>query len=114
MLLFRRLLAYWHLGSSSSPASNHSDHLQVGLHDQKSIICKWVYMIKNQFDGSFERYKAHFIARGFQQEHSRDYDVTYALVAHMTTIHTLLVVAFVCQWSISQLDVKNFFLNDEL
>jgi hypothetical protein len=46
----------------------------------------------------------------FQQEHGRDYDETFAPVAHMTTVHTLLVVASVRAWSISQLDVKNVFL----
>jgi hypothetical protein len=32
----------------------------------------------------------------------------------MTTIRTLLVVASIREWSISQLDVKNVFLNVEL
>ena len=78
------------------------------------ITCKWVYKIKTRSDGSLERYKARLVARGFQQEHGRDYDETFAPVAHMTTIQTLLVVASVCHWSVSQLDVKNAFLNDEL
>jgi hypothetical protein len=35
-------------------------------------------------------------------------------VAHMTTIHTLFAMASIRIWSISQLDVKNVFLNSEL
>jgi hypothetical protein len=79
-----------------------------------SIICKWVYKVKTRSNGSLKRYKAHLTARGFQQEHSRDYDETFAHVAHMTTIHTFLAVASVRDWSISQLDVNNVFLNGEL
>ena len=78
------------------------------------ITCKWVYKIKIRFDGSLERYKARHVAHGFQQEQGRDYDETFAPVAHMTTIRTLLTVVSVRQRFISQLDVKNAFLNGEL
>jgi hypothetical protein len=75
------------------------------------ITCKWVYKVKTRSDGSLERYKAHLVACGFQQEQGCDYDETFAPVAHITTIYTLLVVASIQEWSISQLDVKNDFLN---
>jgi hypothetical protein len=75
------------------------------------ITYKWVYKVKTHSDGSLERYKDHLVAHGFQQEQGHDYDETFA---HMTTIHTLLDVASVREWSISQLDVNNAFLNGEL
>jgi hypothetical protein len=80
----------------------------------RPITCKWVYKVKTRSDGSLERYKARLVARGFQPEQGRDYDETFAPIAHMTTIRILLSVASVQKWSISQLDVKNAFLNGEL
>ena len=61
-----------------------------------------------------ERYKTRLVTHGFQQKHGRDYDETFAPVAHMTTIRTLIAVAAVRQWSLFQLDVKNVFLHGDL
>ena len=80
----------------------------------RPITCKWVYKVRTHSDGSLVHYKARLVARGFQQEYGRDYDETFAHVAHMTIVRTLFAVAAVRQWSISQLDVKNAFLNGEL
>ena len=54
------------------------------------------------------------VGRGFQQEHGPDYDETFAPGNRMTTVRTLLIVAFVRHRSMSRLDVKNAFLNGEL
>ena len=65
------------------------------------ITCKWVFKVKTKSDGSIERYKAHLVARGFQQTQGIDYDETFAPVAHMTTIRTLIAVASSSSWTIS-------------
>ena len=38
---------------------------------------------------------------------------TFALVINMTTVHTLVAVLSIHQWHISQMNVKNAFLNGD-
>jgi hypothetical protein len=70
--------------------------------------------LKTKSDGSIECYKARLIARGFQQTQGRDYDETFAPVANMTTVRTMIAVAATHSWTIHQMDVKNAFLHGDL
>ena len=78
----------------------------------KSVVTsKQLYKIKHDADGSIQKFKACFVARGFSQVEGVDYDETFALVAIFSLIRVVISVVAEMGWKIHQMDVKTAFLN---
>lgn len=43
--------------------------------DKTIVTSKWLYKIKHAANGSMEKYKVHFVARGLSQKEGIDYDI---------------------------------------
>ena len=75
---------------------------------------KWVFKVKENADGSIDRYKARLVAQGFSQKFGVDYEDTFAPVAKFTSIRTILAIGANRDMEIHQMDVKTAFLNSKL
>ena len=56
----------------------------------KPLKGKWHFAVKYNADGTVNKYKARFVAKGFSQKEGVDYNETYSLTARLTTIRVLL------------------------
>ncbi|RVW15239.1 Retrovirus-related Pol polyprotein from transposon RE1 [Vitis vinifera] len=82
--------------------------------DRKLIGCKWVFKVKENPDGTINKYKACLVAKGFHQIVGFDFNETFSPVVKPTTIRIVLTIALNLQWKVRQLDVNNAFLNGDL
>jgi hypothetical protein len=57
------------------------------------VTSKWVFTHKLCANGSFDRYKARWILRGFTQRPEVDYDETFSPVVKPATVCTVLATA---------------------
>lgn len=107
----------WQQAMKEELSALHQTHTWdlVLLPAGKTVVgSRWVYKIKTKSDGSIERHKARLVAKGFTQQHGMDYEETFAPVAKLTTVRVLIALASTSQWCLSQMDVKNAFLNGDL
>ena len=75
---------------------------------------KWVFRAKKDAAGNVIRYKARLVAQGFSQVPGVDYFDTFAPVARLASIRTVLAFAAAEDYEIGQIDIKAAYLNGEL
>ena len=64
------------------------------------VTSRWLYKVKHAVDGSIEKFKARFVARGFSQVEGVDYEETFALVARYTSIRSIISIVAEMGWKI--------------
>eukprot|EP00253_Pinus_taeda_P035186 PITA_35186 len=79
--------------------------------DKLVVSSHWLYKVNQAADGSVEKHKAKFVARGFSQVEGIDYDETFSLVARYLSIKSILALSAQMGWKIHQMDVNIAFLN---
>ncbi|KAM2263641.1 hypothetical protein ACFXTI_039901 [Malus domestica] len=93
---------------------NHTWDLVDRPFDKPIIGVKWVYKTKLNLDGSVQKNKAKLVAKGYSQKPGIDFNETFAPVARLDTVRTLVALTAQKGWKLFQLDVKSAFLNGVL
>ena len=75
---------------------------------------KWVFRAKKDAAGNVVCYKARLVAQGFSQVPGVDYFDTFAPVARLALIRTVLTFAASEDYEAGQIDIKGAYLNGEL
>jgi hypothetical protein len=78
---------------------------------QNVVGTKWVFRNKQDEQGVITRNKSQLVAKGYSQVKCLDFDETFAPVARLESIRTLLVHTTQYGFKHYQIDVKSAFLN---
>ena len=74
-------------------SKNKNWDLVPSSHHQEAIRCWWIFKVKHNVDDTVNRYTARLVAKCYVQTHGVDYEGTFASVANMTTIRTVIPLA---------------------
>ena len=79
--------------------------------DINVIGTKWVFRNKMDEDWNIVNNKARLVAKGYNKEEGIDFDETCAPMARLEVVRLLLAYTCMCNFKLSQMDVKSAFLN---
>jgi hypothetical protein len=82
--------------------------------DRKVVGSKWVFKVKTGSDGQIIIHKVRIVAQGFTQVEGINYDETFAPVAKLSSLRTLLAFAAEQNLEVHQMDIKSAYLNAPL
>jgi hypothetical protein len=80
----------------------------------KPLPNKWVFKLKTDAGGMFERFKTRLVIKGFLQKEGIDYNETFAPTSKYATVRAFLAKAAAEDMEVHQIDIKTAFLHGEL
>ena len=68
--------------------------------DKSVVGSRWIFKVKHASNGSIEKYKAKFVAKGYSQVEGIDYEETFAIVATYSSIRSILALVAQMGWKV--------------
>jgi len=79
--------------------------------NRKAIGCNWVFRVKENSDGTLNKFKARLVAKGFHQVQGFNFTEAFSPVIKPIIIRLILTLVLSYKWLIQQSDVNNAFPN---
>jgi hypothetical protein len=80
---------------------------------KRAIPLKWVFKVKRDAKGNFEKYKARIVVKGYSQVAGLDFNETFAPVVRVESVRILFAIAAANDLYILHIDCKNAFLHGQ-
>lgn len=75
------------------------------------IACKWVFKTKYKADGTFDKFKARLVVKGYFQRPGEDFGETFSPVLRLGSFRFLVAMAAQFDLHLHQMDVQSAFLH---